>query len=226
MELRSKKSVNYRLLHAGDTAPIRSHHKQSRSLSRLWSLEVTGTRISEGREEVFVHYKGWPNTFDEWRQKTDIVIKPAEHENSDAYALFVTSLRIQIKEHLNVFRVRDTQVTVEIPVQRETFSLFLKEAGASLWKERRSQQIYRGDISSLQRVLGKNFFYHVCNAAGDFASIDETSVTLWLKERPCLTEFNSKLEKRPLHRGYTANFRFVKRLYNRTDMSAIREYLQ
>ncbi|XP_038063201.1 uncharacterized protein LOC119733910 [Patiria miniata] len=85
-----------------------------------------------------------PVEFDEWCPTSDIVLKPDEHELSNAYDCFASRLKIQVKEQLNVARMRDSTITVQVPVQKQKFNKFLRDVNASLWENQRRQ----GGVSS------------------------------------------------------------------------------
>ena len=141
MKLRTKVPVNYRLLHSGTFTSHRPKPKQMKwSRSFLWELEVLKTRVANnGEKQVLVHYTGWAKKFDEWRDISDIVVKPIEHTPIDSYQLFISSLQINIKESLSVSRVEDSEITVKI-LQPETFAKFIEETDATEWKVRSGQK--------------------------------------------------------------------------------------
>jgi transposase InsO family protein len=47
----------------------------SNEKDRLYDIDVLKTRKVKGKTEFFVHYRGWPNSFDEWLPKSQIVKK-------------------------------------------------------------------------------------------------------------------------------------------------------
>lgn len=216
MELRTKKKVNYRTLDRGE--PIKTVPEKTWSTSKLWQLETLDSRLNDqGQEELFVHYIGWPKSFDEWRLASDIT-DSKEHEHSDAYQLLLSNLKVQVKENLTLSRIQDTEVTIKVPVQRETFGLLTKNIGALPFQTSGSRIVYRLDRDQLGKALGNNWWHRIGNEAGDFAYVNDDTLQLWLTERSCLVEYTPDLQKKSVHRGFFCTLRFVKQTANNNEL--------
>lgn len=230
MELRKRPKPDYRLLDRGESVSQNScfvaNNKLSWSTSKLWQLEVIDERVNEsGNEEVLVHYSGWANTWDEWRPKTDIIDKPAEHECSDAHTQFLCQVKIQVKESLNLSRLQNPEVTLQLPVQQETFDKFVEGLEAEVSATRGVRKILRAPLSAWSRVLGTDsWWWRVGNEAGDFAYVDPSTLQLWLTERQPLIEYTRDLKRKLVHRGYLCVIRFVKQTGSHGDMDILDKY--
>ena len=216
MELRTKKKVNYKRLHSG--CPISDPKPLSWPTSKLWRLKTLDTRVNKcGKEEFLVHYVGWPTSFNEWRLASEIT-DTSEHEESDAFQLLLSSLQIQVKESLNLSRVKSSEITVKVPVQKETFLLLLSKLEVHSLRTVGARETFRLDRSSLSGILGNDWWFRVCNEAGDFAYVDNSTLQLWLTERQCLQEFTRDLKKKLTYRGYVCSLRFVKQTSSSSEL--------
>ena len=226
MELRKKPKVDYCLLANGPSTQFNKSAKPKVSWpsSQLWDIEILQTRGDAGNEEVLVHYIGWSG-FDEWHWKklSDVVDRNPANELSDAYSSFISTLKIGVKDNLNVSRVQDTEITVKTTVQRETYEQFINALQLKKWKTTGKKTIYRGSVAAFVPAFGKDWWYRICSQVGDFAYIVDNTIQLWLLERDCLTEYTVDLERRIAHRGYVASLRFVKQYGNSTDMNILKE---
>ena len=225
MDLRKKERRDYRLLHSGGTIPV-SHAKVKEdsvkwSTSQFYELEVIDERDSPAGPEVLVHYVGWDDHYNEWKPRSEVV--DIKH-SSDALELLKQDLLVQIKENLNTSRVRDTEITVSISVQTETFEHFVTVIEAEVAEERRGIKIYRPTVRGVTNFLGADWHYRIVNKAGDFAYVLEDTLQLWLRERRCLEEFikvGDSFVKKPVHRGHLLSFRFVKNRGNKHELHQI-----
>ena len=131
---------------------------------------------------------------------------------------------MQIKENLNTSSVRDTEITVSISVQTETFEHFVTVIEAEVAEERRGIKIYRPTVRGVTNFLGGDWHYRIVNKAGDFAYVLEDTLQLWLREQRCLEEFikeGDSFVKKPVHRGHLLSFRFVKNRRNKYELHQI-----
>ena len=158
-----------------------------------------------------------PSKWDEWRPKYDIVNTPIDHELSDAYLLLISQIKIQVKENLNLSRIQNSEVTLQIPVQRENFDAFVKDIKGELNETKGVRKIFRAPLSAWSNVLGEDWWWRVGNEAGDFTYVEEETLQLWITERQPFVEYTRDLKKRLVHRGYNCVVRYVKRTGN-SDM--------
>lgn len=221
MELRKRPKPDYRRLDRGEDVLPKSGLSVGDDkwpTSKLWRLEIIEERLVDGVEQLRVHYSGWSNVWDEWRPKSEIIDTPSEHELSDAYLQFVSQIKIKVKERLNLSRLEDPEVSLQIPVQQETFEIFVANIGAQLHATKGVRKILRASLSSWSSVLGDNWWWRIGNEAGDFAYIKKDTLQLWITERQPLVEYTKDLKRRLVHRGYICVVRFVKRTGNSSDM--------
>ena len=87
------KAIVKRVYHR--TSPVSTDASRMQSY-KLVSLSHKGGQ--QRRKEVFSTLHGMGQ---DWRDISDIVVKPVGHAINDSYKLFISSLHINIKEHLN-----------------------------------------------------------------------------------------------------------------------------
>ena len=75
-------------------------------LPKVWIHERV---LESGQQEVRVHYVGWSDSFNEWQPVAEVVDKPDEHKYADPLTLAKSQLKIQIKESLNLSKLRNTE---------------------------------------------------------------------------------------------------------------------
>ena len=146
------------------------------------------------------------------------------NHQSDAFQLLKEDLQVQVKENLNISRVRDTEVTITVRVQTETFMQFIQTVEGEAAEIRRGVQIYRANWKSIAKCLGDDWHFRIVNKAGDFAYVVEETIQFWMNERRSLEEYvrvGDTFVKRLIHRGHTLSFRFVKNRGNRHELHQI-----
>ena len=218
MDLRKKRRVDYASIHDHGFEDVsvnlneRLHEKKDKwSTATLFRLEVLDERISDKGDEVLVHYVGWEDKYNEWRLKSEVV--DVNEEKSDALELVKKDLLVKVKENLNISRVQDTEVTLHIPIQVETFNRFVEVINGHPVRLKR-KDIFTADWASVATFLGTDWFFRVVNAAGDFAYVVESTIQIWIHERRCLEQYvvnveTKQLDKKLLHHGHLV-FRCVK----------------
>ena len=50
-----------------------------------------------------------------------------DHESSDAYSCYLSTLKINIEDNLNLSRVQNTEINLKVPVQKETSEILLND---------------------------------------------------------------------------------------------------
>lgn len=122
--LRGKVRVDYKALSKGTERLPRATHCRNLtwSTTKLYKLEVIGEKIVDFCLYYNVHYVGWPEKYDEWRQASDVVLL---HEEQIFNNPFHHHLRVAIKENLTSRRI-DTLVQLSIPIQKNEFKTVSK----------------------------------------------------------------------------------------------------
>ena len=155
MNLREKTQLDNSALHdqgCDEHIRINDHVPKNRdkwSTASLYRLEVQAERRTKRGEVLPVNYVGWDEENDECRLKSEIVDLKEEHTKVQ---LLKTTLSVKIKENLNILCVKDTEATVHIPIQVETFHSFLTSIGST--EERRGEcTIYRTSWTAAAEFL-------------------------------------------------------------------------
>ncbi|XP_072048249.1 uncharacterized protein [Amphiura filiformis] len=150
MKLRHKETVNYRQLNSGPKLQVSGRKAGSERWpsSKLWRCHI----VDEREDEVKVTWEGWPTSYDQWIPKVDAVDVSDATESTDAYGHLKYQIYVQIQEHLNIARFSDSEVTIRIPVQKETYERFINDCGL-----KENTGICRVDESDrFEQVLGRN----------------------------------------------------------------------
>ena len=186
-------------------------------------MEILSERTTDKGDEVLVHYVGWEDKYDERRLKSEVV--DVHEEKSDALELLKKDLLVKIKENINISRVLDTEVTLHIPIQMETFNSFVQVISGNA-VNLRNKEVFKADWASVATFLGPDWFFCIVNVVGDFAYVVESPIQIWIYERRCLEQFSvnpetKHTEKQLLHRGHLVVFRFVKDRGNKFELEKV-----
>ena len=149
MNLRQKEPVNYKELHNGEPLVNECMKKPTWSTSKLWAVEIIGERDTANGKEVEVHYPGWSSSYNEWRQLEEIVTRSADCQESEAIGHLRHDLKVKVKENLHVQRGHDSEVTITIPVQYETFQEFLSTAKPVGTEKKGGRTFYRCSLNNI-----------------------------------------------------------------------------
>lgn len=221
MKLRKRQpDLNYAKLHRGSPLQL---NLRSREIKKTWSpktlFEVTvlDSRQTDNLREVKVHYPGWSTNFDEWRKESEIVETPQEALTNSGEDFFKFSLLNSIKEKLSCARKKDSEVTITIPVPKESFYSLVTRHNLDCSSKTARNSYYFSNTQLAKTTFMKGWWYRIINKAGDFAHIDLDTFQMWLRERPCLEEYTKEGQLKLTHRGFKAVVRFVVLLGNRFD---------
>ena len=188
------------------------------STNTLFDICIKDTRVTSQRTEVLIHYIGWPNSYDEWRESCDIIER--QSIASDAVTLFQTTLRTSIQEKLSLARKCDSKVILRIPIQKQTFTaiIHVHDLGVKVNRCSRSTKLIKYQPKHLENFLGIGWWYRINNKNGDFAYVKKATTTFWMQERRPLKTFSTDLEPTYVPRGFIFMLQFVKGKGNKTDM--------
>ena len=182
-------SRNYRQL---NTIKLPRAHKSS-SKEKLYPIEVVEINGSRGR----IHYVGYDDCFDEWRDLAELVNIPPSPSNCDdsayetpiqQYSLH-NELRIKIKQCL-VFRAgkASPSVTIDMGFDYLLFKGGLQPAGV-VKQHTRSLRYKLRSYKDLDPLLGQNWHYRGANEHGDYAFVILSSVEYYIHKRRKLIEY-------------------------------------
>ena len=198
--------INYRKLNSGPTLQEDKIKSKTWSVSKLYSLVITDSKVIQDKLFVKVHYtdEGWTSTeFDEWRDASEIIDVPDCHTDftPELRELFIEQLKTSVKESLHGQRKIDS---VELPIPRKLLAEF-----ASFGIKGKRSRIFIKSPSDLNCLLG----------AGDFSFIEPGTLSFYLKERKPLEEYSPDGSLRLIHRGFQFQLRCSRGIGNRYDFA-------
>ena len=158
------------------------HSDPRRVLSnKLYPITV----IEKEGDKVKIHYDGYGEEFDEWRNEIDIVL-PEKQEMYQPFELH-NELAYQIKLSLNSRGRRDPVIRIEVPFDKLLFEGGLKMAGYYIiYTTHDVQGVKRyGDLSPL---LGSHWYMRGLNERINFCYVNLLSIRFYLyKRQPLMT---------------------------------------
>lgn len=163
--------------------------------------------VERNGSKVKIHYEGYGEEYDEWRDEDDIVL-PTPSEVYKPFELH-KELAYQIKLALDSRGRRDPEVRIEIPFDKLLFEGGLKQAGYFL-KSSRGYDIYSiKTYTDLTPLLGSNWHIRGINERMNFCYVELSSVLFYLYKRQTLFDFtvNGKIL---IDSGHLLVFKFVR----------------
>jgi len=184
-KLRSGKSKNYKEL-ANVNLPRFARITQGRKLYPIEVVERAGPRVK-------IHYIGYDDSSDEWRELSDIVTSHRDPVNShrnrmnsnrciaqvQLYSLY-QELAIKIKQALTCGRKQSPLVKINMGFDCLLFRGGLQTAGTPTRCVQESQRYKVEHFSDLDSLLGHNWHYRGINPHGDYAYIVLDSIEFYL----------------------------------------------
>ena len=182
-----------------------------KTVDKLYAVEV----VEEEGERVKIHYVGYDDRFDEWRQKEEIK-NVSEHGGQqleiEPYERFDLhqELAYQIKLGLKNSR-KDPEIRIEMPFDLLVFNGGLKCCGRLLRKSM-GHDIYGLDrYSDLKPLLGNCWHLRILNPRRDFCYVHLQTVQYWLHKRKSIEEFDEQGHAIISRKGgYVLVFKFVR----------------
>ena len=120
MQLRDRQPKDYK---TNVKLPRASKRKRNAD-DELYRIEV----LEEKEERVKVHYIGWSEEYDEWRDRADIVLPPAPYVPYDPNR----ELAYRIKQALNSSTRQEPQTRIELPFDKLIFVGGLEKCGTCI----------------------------------------------------------------------------------------------
>ena len=175
---------------------------------KLYPVDI----IEKKGNRVKIHYIGYEDEFDEWREEDDVVRTTAADKDEcleyKPFSLY-EELRYQIKLALDSKR-KDPEVRIEIPFDVLLFNGGLKQCGV-LKGYSHGHEIYSiTSYKDLKALLGDDWWYRCLNEYKNFCYIHKETVQYYLHRRKTLTEFTFQGEKHELSGGHILVFKFVR----------------
>ena len=163
---------------------LKETRKQPRQENVLYDIEV----IEEDGGQVKVHYKGYGSEYDEWKPKTEIVLRGPEFFGNVAEESFspLTELARCIKKRLLPTKSDDPEVRIQIPCDNGSFRE-LQQKAMLLGRCARggSDQYTITNYCDLNDILGERWHLRVVNLIGDFSYVILKTISFYIsKSRP------------------------------------------
>lgn len=203
--------------------------RASKVAGKLYPIEV----VEQDGSRVRIHYVGYDESTDEWRELADIVHLSTEndaetdHQSAtevnvqtiQSYNLY-NELRVKIKQSLVCGRKQCPSVIIDIGFDLLLFKGGLEAAGKSKGVSRGNLHYQIAQYSDLDILLGPKWHYRGINEQGDYAFVILDSIDYYISKRRKITEYYPSEGGVPvLHQvdaGYSLHFSFVRGYGNST----------
>lgn len=174
---------------------------------RLYDVTV----LEEDGDKVKIHYNGYGEEFDEWRQRNEIQDLTTQTP-MEMYRPFELhrELAMQIKLSLNSKNRRDPDVRIEVPFDKMLFEGGLKQSGHYLGRSH-GHDVYGIDkYSDLSHLMGATDWYiRGLNERLNFCYANKNTVQYYLHRRQPIEHF-TPTGKQVLDMKYILVFKFVR----------------
>lgn len=165
-----------------------------------------------------VHYIGFSQEFDEWREPSDIVpLELDESSDPDSPVLLPFSLYFElgntIKKALNSGRKESPHIRIEMAFDKLQFTGGLKAYSTSSRTYRGIERYKITSYKNLDPLLGKNWHVRGLNSNGDFCYVILNTLEFYLHKRKPLIEYLPTSEGPAVsvrELGYTLIFTFIR----------------
>ena len=189
---------------------------------RLYPIEVVAWRDSEVR----IHYIGYDEEFDEWRQADDLVplnnnIHTTQVPIIQPYSLHF-ELGLKLKQNLVCGKKQAPRVTIDMGFDYLLFRGGLQVAGVAKETVRVIQRYTLVGYHDLDHLLGENWHYRGINSRGDYAFIILDTIEYYISKRRFITVYSPPEQPsddstpHKIDAGYSLKFSFVRGYGNRS----------
>ena len=210
--------------------------KRTPNKNKLYPISV----VERDGFRVKIHYVGYSDCYDEWRQVGDIVSLSPEPSTPPSggsqtpqliqqpYSLY-KELCIKIKQLLTCGRKQSPSVKINMGFDYLLFVGGLQVAGVTTRSAHGSTKYRIRAYSDLNFLLGENWQYRGINKNGDYAYVDLDSVEYYLRKRPNVMEYmppqssNDTITVAHTDAGYSLTFSFVRRCGNTSTFGKNRD---
>lgn len=198
--LRTTQRKDYHAIEKGVTIPRRRRIQEDDD--KLYPITIVET----SGDQVKIHYNGYGEEHDEWRDESEIV-PPSQPESYHPFHLH-NELAYQIKASLSSQSRSDVNVRIELPFDKFLFAGGLQQAGKFLRKIRGQSMYTIKTYSTLVPMLGEQWHIRVLNKQGDFCYAIRETIQFYLYKRKPIEDATSSV--RSVDGGYLLIFRFVR----------------
>ena len=173
----------------------KKRHKSARD-NKLYEIEIVA--IDKLRKKVKIHYKGYIEEADEWRDCQDEYMFPFERlvkryipgeiSLEGRTNVFHGHVYQEIKRKLRSGRRDDPDIRIEVNVDPDVFDRGLGKVVKGI--QIRGKKVHTiKDNAELDHILGLRWNERIFNGNGDFAYVVNGTVKYWLSKRNPIMEF-------------------------------------
>ena len=212
------------------------------TMSKLYPIEV----VESDGSKVRIHYIGYDDSADEWRESTELVKLTSTRTSSvssteskcnvqsnqpiQQFSLY-NELRIKIKQALVCGRKQSPLVVINMPFDFLLFKGGLQAAGKPKRVVNGNQHYQLKSYQDLDILLGPNWHFRGVNKHGDYAFVVLASVDYNIYKRQKLTEHFPSAQStdnivptlQKLDTGYGLRFSFVRAYGNSSTFGKDKE---
>lgn len=201
--------VNYKL-------PRQQRVKRKKS-QELFSVKV----IEEKDSRVKVHYIGYSDHFDEWKERDEIevldpvsdpVVEPKKETVRYTPLSSFDELRLKIKSGLSCSR-KAPRIKIAMPFDILLFNGSLKLAGTPSRKVGGTQYYKLSNYHELNDFLGPNWHYRGLNVNGDYGYVLKETFEFYIRKRRQFVEYMPSSDSVPTcattDTGYSLSVNFT-----------------
>ena len=153
---------------------------------------------NQQEKKVKIHYKGYGEEADEWRdcreenmfpfERLEKGFIPGEMSLEDRTNIFHERVYQEIKRKLWSGRRDDPDIRIEINVDYDVFDRGLGQVVKGIQKRGKKVHTIKDNVD-LDHLLGSKWNERIFNENGDFAYVVNGTVTYWLTKRKAIVEY-------------------------------------
>ena len=173
----------------------KKRHKSAKD-NKLYEIEIVA--IDKQKKKVKIHYKGYSEEADEWRdcqdenmflfERLEKTYIPGEISLEDRTNVFHGHVYQEIKRKLWSGRRDDPDIRIEVNVDPDVFDRGLGKVVKGI--QIRGKKVHTiKDNAELDHILGLRWNDRIFNGNGDFAYVVNGTVKYWLSKRNPIMEF-------------------------------------
>ena len=172
-----------------------TRRKKQQCQQKLFSVEV----VEKQDSRVKVHYIGYSNDFDEWKDESEVEVVAVDSEDlevltvdkSTVYKPFSVydELRIKIKRTLSCNRKVSPSIKITMPFDLVLFNGGLKSAAVPSKKIGGIQYYKIVNYQDLNHLLGANWHYRGININGDYGYVIKETLEFCIRKSRLLVEY-------------------------------------
>lgn len=205
------KQPNYKEPKESDIGVVSGRKATTKPENDLFPIEV----IDENSTHYRVHYVGYSTSYDEWKEKGDIVSITDEDADDQEpmikrFSLY-GELATKIKQALNGNRKGSPVIRIDIPFDKLEFDGGLGLLGTKKRYVRGIQHYSIANYQDLNSFLGMNWHYRGINHNGDFCYVILNTIEFYLYKRRPIKEYipSNPIKPQTLSIGHMLVFCFV-----------------